>query len=921
MKKLAVSFVLSFLCAIFLCYASDAIGAPENKKPALKIHQKEGEKPYDFSTILVKFKDGVTKKQRHDLAILARGKFKDKNEDGIDDRYQHILSGRLALIELEGTKGLNLATRALRALQNHPFVDYAEYNYLHSIDLAPDDPDFGELWGLHNIGQSGGTSDADIDAPEAWDITTGSSEVIVAVIDTGVDYHHEDLATNMWTNPGEIAGDGVDNDGNGYVDDIYGMNSIIEGSGDPMDDNGHGSHCSGTIGAVGNNTTGVTGVNWDIKIVALKFLGADGYGDTADAIECIDYAVGLKVNQGVDIRVFSNSWGGGGFSQGLLDAIEDAHAAGMLFVASAGNNGSNNDTYPHYPSSYEAANLVAVGYTDHNDNRSPLSNYGANSVDLFAPGSSILSTLPGNDYGIKSGTSMAAPHVSGVAALMLSENNTLTVAELKDYLLNSGDLIPALSGLCVSGKRLNAYNSLPPLWLSSDPTSRTILQEEFATYTINLASVDATLGEVFLSSISNPVIDANIAFNPNPVTPGSSSEMKVSTSADTVPGDYLITVTGDSDSIDKTTAVSLKVRPPGWTTISYSSQDTPIDIPDCADDLTPGEIDSTIEVADSLDVDEPIECEVHITHTWISDLIVRLKSADGTEVILHDREGGSADNIHRTYFLTEFISENSGGFWTLMVSDNFPQDAGTLDGWTLRIGGIPTDPVNRAPMVTITAPADGSTFTEGESVTFTGTANDYNDGDISSSIQWTSSEDGPLDSGASITSTLTVGTHTITAEATDGDESGSDSITVTIVECDSDGICGPGENCNNCPTDCIGDQGGGTCAACFKGKCDGSCNPRKEGSDCADCAVSYCCGDGICEGAEDLCTCYDCGKPEVSEEGFCTDGVDNDCDEAIDCADLEDCASDPVCECLPRGQECMDNSECCSKRCFRGNCK
>jgi subtilisin family serine protease len=221
----------------------------ENGKPAWKIQQKEGEKAYDLSTILVKFKERVTRKQRNDLASLARGKFKDKNEDGIDDRYQHILRGRLALIKLEGAKGQDLATRALLALQNHPFIEYAEHNYLHYIDLTiPNDPDFDELWGLHNDGQSGGTSDADIDAPEAWDITTGSSEVIVGVIDTGVDYTHEDLADNMWTNPGEIVGDGVDNDGNGYVDDIHGWNTITE-SGDPMDDHWHGTHCSGTIGA------------------------------------------------------------------------------------------------------------------------------------------------------------------------------------------------------------------------------------------------------------------------------------------------------------------------------------------------------------------------------------------------------------------------------------------------------------------------------------------------------------------------------------------------------------------------------------------------------------------------------------------------------------------------------------------------
>jgi subtilisin family serine protease len=186
---------------------------------------------------------------------------------------------------------------------------------------------------LHNDGQSGGTSDADIDAPEAWDISTGSSEVIVAVIDTGVDYNHVDLAANMWSNPGEIPGNGIDDDGNGYVDDVHGINAI-NNSGDPMDDHGHGTHCAGTIAAVGNNGQGVVGVNWTAKIMALKFLNSSGVGNDADAIQTIDYILAL----GINVPVLSNSWGGGAYNQALYDAIEAAKNAGMLFVAAAGNN-------------------------------------------------------------------------------------------------------------------------------------------------------------------------------------------------------------------------------------------------------------------------------------------------------------------------------------------------------------------------------------------------------------------------------------------------------------------------------------------------------------------------------------------------------------------------------------------------------
>ena len=218
MKKLAASIVLSFLCAIFISYAGDATGSTQNEKPAWKIQQKDGEKVYDLSKILVKFKEKVTKKHRNGLASLVGGKFKDKNEDGVDDRYEHILSGRLALIELKGEKGKDLASQALRALQNHPLIEYAEYNYLQHIDLnSPNDPLFYELWGLHNTSQTGGAFDADIDAPEAWGISPGSSEVIVGVIDTGIDYNHEDLAANIWINPGETPGNGLDDDGNGFI--------------------------------------------------------------------------------------------------------------------------------------------------------------------------------------------------------------------------------------------------------------------------------------------------------------------------------------------------------------------------------------------------------------------------------------------------------------------------------------------------------------------------------------------------------------------------------------------------------------------------------------------------------------------------------------------------------------------------------
>ena len=357
-------------------------------------------------------------------------------------------------------EGSGLTVReAIKLLRSSPEVLYAEPNYRRSIALMPNDPRTSQLWGLHNTGQTGGTADADIDAPEAWDITTGSAAIVVGVIDTGVDYTHPDLVANMWHNPGEIPGNFIDDDGNGYVDDVYGIDPA-NGDSNPFDDAGHGTHVSGTIGGVGNNGVGVVGVNWNVKIMALKFLDASGSGWTNDAIECLNYAVMMKNTYGVNIKLTSNSWGGGGVSQALEDAIAASGNAGMLFMAAAGNNGTDNDSIPQYPSNIDLANIVAVAATDHNDNLASFSCYGATTVDLGAPGVGIRSTTPGNTYSLYDGTSMATPHVSGAAALLWADNPTLTSQEVKEILLSNVDLIPALNGKSVTGGRLNVFNAL-----------------------------------------------------------------------------------------------------------------------------------------------------------------------------------------------------------------------------------------------------------------------------------------------------------------------------------------------------------------------------------------------------------------------------------------------------------------------------
>jgi subtilisin family serine protease len=348
-------------------------------------------------------------------------------------------------------------------LSNLPGVKYAEPNYVVRTQLTPNDTSFGSLWGMNNTGQTiggqAGIADADIDAVSAWDVSTGSSSIVVGVIDTGVDYNHPDLAANIWSAPAAfsvtLGGQTIN-----CPAESHGFNAVTNTC-TPLDDNNHGTHCSGTIGARGNNSSGVVGVNWTTSIMGLKFLSASGSGNTADAIECIDFAIQAKnrFGAGANVRVLSNSWGGGGFSQALLDAINRANNADMLFVAAAGNSNSNNDTTPHYPSSYNAANVLAVAATDNRDNKSSFSSFGATSVDLGAPGTGILSTVRNGGYSSFSGTSMATPHVAGAAALVLSRCS-LSTANLKANLMNNVDPISSLSGRTVTGGRLNVDRAI-----------------------------------------------------------------------------------------------------------------------------------------------------------------------------------------------------------------------------------------------------------------------------------------------------------------------------------------------------------------------------------------------------------------------------------------------------------------------------
>ena len=352
------------------------------------------------------------------------------------------LSG-LVRVRLE--TGMSVAA-AEAAFERQPGVRYAQPNHIYRFSALPNDPDFASLWGLHQA------SDADIDAPEAWDITTGNGLVTVAVVDSGVDHTHPDLADNMWSNPGETA-NGLDDDGNGKVDDVRGWD-FVENDAVPQDVVEHGTHVAGTIGARGNNGIGVTGVNWNVKLMALKVGGESASNpglDDGDIVAGFNYACAKGA------KVVNGSFGGPGFSQVILDSV--AACPNALFIFAAGNDGTNNDFFPAHPCVDPAPNIVCVGATDSADDLAWFSNYGVNTVDLTAPGEGILSTVPGA-YDVFDGTSMATPHVAGAAALVLADRPGLTTQELRRALLLAADARPSLTGLVTTGARLNVRRAL-----------------------------------------------------------------------------------------------------------------------------------------------------------------------------------------------------------------------------------------------------------------------------------------------------------------------------------------------------------------------------------------------------------------------------------------------------------------------------
>lgn len=415
--------------------------------------------------VLVRFRSGVTEEAKRRIAYRLN--------DNIENEIESV-NGLVFIDDLDNADPQAVADEYLKMKDE---VEYAEPNFTISLepldgeltnpgrtepsDLVsgklPDDPMFNEQWSLANSGQRGGKARADISATLAWDKkTTGSEDVVVAVLDSGVDYRHQDLMQNMWERPGNVAA--YYDDQLGYVDDLNGYDATSVG-GDPMDENGHGTHCAGIIGADGNNGIGIAGINWRVKIMPLKFMSKGGFGSTKDAVEAINYVINRK-EAGVNVRIISASWGSTQKSQALEDVIRAAGQAGILFVAASGNASANADKSPHYPASFELPNVISVAALNRIDELASFSNFGAKRVHIAAPGAEILSTWLNGDFREASGTSMATPEVAGVAALVLSVEPNLTMEELRARLLKSIDKLPGLKGKVSSGGRINAARAV-----------------------------------------------------------------------------------------------------------------------------------------------------------------------------------------------------------------------------------------------------------------------------------------------------------------------------------------------------------------------------------------------------------------------------------------------------------------------------
>lgn len=449
----------------------------------------------------------------------------------------------------------------IQALSKRADVVDVQPNFIYTAKTVPNDAYYGDLWGMPKIG-----------APAAWDVTTGGSNAVIAAVDSGIEYTHSDLVGNIWTAPAAF----TVSVGGSVITCPAGSHGFdaIANSCNPADANGHGTHVSGTIGASGNNGGGVAGVNWSAKIIGARMLDASGSGSTAQAINAIEFLIQAKsvfasTATPLNIRVLSASWGGPGVDQALADEISRAAGYDMLFVAAAGNDGVNTDTSPYYPANAPLPNIIAVASTNSSDALSSFSNRGGSTVHLAAPGEGIVSTYLNNGYANGSGTSMATPHVSGAALLILAACPALSTAQLKNAILNNVDPVPALAGQVTTGGRLNVDKAIRSCRPASDysvsvsPGTQTVVAGQTATYTVTLTPANGFTGTVNLSATGAPA-GAVVSFNPAQATVGGSpvsSTLTITASSGSA-GTYALNITGASGSLSHSTTATLVVNAP-----------------------------------------------------------------------------------------------------------------------------------------------------------------------------------------------------------------------------------------------------------------------------------------------------------------------------------------------------------------------
>ncbi len=601
---------------------------------------------------------------------------------------------------------------ALAKISLNKSVLHVEADRLMDSKLFFNDPLFQEQWGLANPGPDGGFPGADIHALPALSRFQGTGGTLVAIIDTGVDYTHPDLASRMWTNPAEISGNGIDDDKNGFVDDVFGAN-FVNGTGNPMDDNGHGTHIAGIIAANANNEIGITGVNPNARIMALKFLDSQGFGDLTGAISALDYAVSKGA------RISNNSWGGAGFSTTLAEAMDRARNKGHLVVAAAGNESVNIDTNASYPASFIHDNVVVVASTSAQDQLSWFSNFGKTSVDIGAPGEEIISTLPGNKFGLLSGTSMATPFVTGALSLLWDRRPDLSYVEIIKAVMEQSDLSASLLGKTTTGGRLNLDRALAEVeTLAVDEVFPFVLSGDFSgnrsdqisqiriefSEPINLATLAPNIS---LTSPTGKMIPLTwVAVN------GQSTKAFVgSMTTQTGLGTYTLLVKAGVKDLNGNALDQNHNGKSGEATDSFRlvttlagsvswSNTNKVAIRDLRTSTSVLSIPKGVTV-------ERIQVGLNITHSDLSDLYITLKSPAGKvfELVNRNATGRNFRDLIFEDLATTAFSDgvapytgsyrpskgmgnlgkiNASGNWTLSVTDRVMVDQGTLNGWTLR---------------------------------------------------------------------------------------------------------------------------------------------------------------------------------------------------------------------------------------------